>query len=540
MGQSDSAEKTQMKVFVRESTGLVKTASLLDSVSLNISDMSIGALLGVMGLYGYLVGSVSGLNLIYASALAFVLSFPQVIIYTMMSRRFPRTGGDYVWISRTFGGFWGSTLSFMGYTMETGAYLALITLSAVFAIGAVGFFQSLFSNSTLFGLSLPVDAGGVASSQFIVGAILFAALILINIVKPKGGFKLVSALTVFSIGTLVVAILTLLAGGHAAVVNYVNSSGMTVSQYLPPGVNDIAPVNATLDYNTIANAYVPSSNWITPALFILPLIFAFVYPWINAAPAVASEIKGRTALRWNVPISAALAFILLTSSLGTLYYVGGQAFINEAFSSWSVSVFYTFNFWTLAMGVAGLGTPLAWLIGLGWITWNVAILAYGIIIISRYLLAQSLDRFLPSKISYVSPRFGSPLNAHVIDLVLTVTLVGLAAFYYGTVSALFGSIIASMIYFTFMGLTAATYAIKKEKGAPRAILATAGIFNAIIFAFLAYEFVAYPEVWGLQTLSYWFVVFSFILAAALFLGSRTYHRKRGIDISAAYKELPPD
>jgi amino acid transporter len=46
-----------------------------------------------------------------------------VIVYTMMTRRIPRTGGDYVWISRTFGGFWGSSFAFMGYTLETMAYL---------------------------------------------------------------------------------------------------------------------------------------------------------------------------------------------------------------------------------------------------------------------------------------------------------------------------------------------------------------------------------------------------------------------------------
>jgi amino acid transporter len=540
MSQPQEAEKTQPKVFVRESTGLVKSASLLDTVALNISNMSIGALLGVMGLYGYLMGPISGLDFVLTSIVAFILSFPQIVIYTLMSRRFPRTGGDYVWISRTLGGFWGSTLSFMGYTMETGAYLALIALSAVFAIGAVGYFQSTFSNNTFLGLSVPVDAGGVAINQFVVGAVLFALLIVINILKPKFGFKLVSILTIFGVFTLLVAIGTLLSGGHAAVVNYVNSSGMTVSPYVPSGISDIAPVNTSLTYTTVANAYVPSSNWLSPALFLLPLIFAFAYPWLNAAPAVASEIKGKTALKWNVPISAALAFIFLTSSLATLYYVGGVPFINEAFKSWSISVFYTFNFWTLAMGVAGLGSPLATLIGLGWIVWNVGVLAYGIIVLSRYLLAQSFDRFLPSKVSDVSSRFGSPVVALVIDLVLTVILIGLAAFYYGTLSALFGAILAAMIYFMFVGASTAVYALKKETGGARVILSVAGVLNIFIFGFLSYEFIANPTVWGLQPLTYGYIVFSFILGAAIYLGSKAYHKSRGVDISIAYKELPPE
>lgn len=519
---------------------------MLDTISLNLSNMSIGALLGVMGLYGYLIsqalGSVSGLNLVLSSVLAFALSVPQIVIYTIMSRRYPRTGGDYVYVSRTFGGFWGSSLSFMGYTLETTAYLALIVLSAVFAIGAVGYFESTFSNGTFFGLSVPVDAGGSAAPQFLLGAALFIILIGINILRPKFGFKLISILTIFGIATLLIAIATLLHAGSAGVQSYVNSAGWTVqTNYLPSGTHDIvSQANASLSYATVANSYVSSTNWVTPALFILPMIFAFTYPWLNAAPAVASEIKGKTALKWNVPLSAVVAFILLTSSLATLYFVGGVGFINQALSSWSISVYYTFNFWTLAMGVAGLGTPLSWVIGLGWIVWNVGVLAYGIIVISRYLLAQSFDRFLPERISYVSKRFGSPIIAHAVDLIVTVTLVALAAFYYGTLSALFGAILASMVYFMFVGISAAAHAVKKETGGTRLLLGGAGILNFFIFLYVASEFIANPGVWGLSTLSYGFVIFSFLFGAAIYLASRSYHRRHGIDISLAYKELPPD
>ncbi len=535
------AQPAQPKVFVRESTGMVKNASFFDTIALNLSNMSIGALLGVIGLYGYMVPSMvgAGLNLVYTCILGFIIAVPQFVVYTMMSRRFPRTGGDYVWISRTFGGFWGSSLSFMGYTLETTAYLALIVLSTVFAIGAVGYIQSGFTSSALLNLSLPGNSGGTPLPQFAIGAIVFAALIAINVVRPKAGYKLVSALTLIGIGTLVIAILTLLWAGHAAVVNYVNSAGWSVSSYLPAGVTDIAQVGTPLTYSTIVNSFTSSGNWIGPALFLMPLIFAFAYPWVNAGPAVASEIKGKTALKWNVPISAVIAFVLLTSSFATLYYVGGVPFIDQSFRSWSISVYYTFNFWTLAMGVAG-NPILSWVIGLGWIVWNVGILAYGIIVISRYLLAQSFDRFLPAKISSVSPKFGSPMVAHLIDLVATITLVGLAAYFYGTVSALFGAIIAAMVYFMFIGLTAVAHAIKRETGLARAVLGVSGILDFVVFAFVAYEFVANPMVWSLNDLTYGFVIFSFIFGAAIYLASKRFYQNRGIDISLAYKELPPE
>ena len=105
-------------MFVREATGLVKQASFLDSISLNISNMSAGAALGTIG-FTMIAIDVSGVNLAYGALIAFALSIPEIVVYTMMSRRMPRTGGDYVWVSRALGGFWGSSLSFMGYTLET-------------------------------------------------------------------------------------------------------------------------------------------------------------------------------------------------------------------------------------------------------------------------------------------------------------------------------------------------------------------------------------------------------------------------------------
>lgn len=79
----------------------------------------------------------------------------------------------------------------MGYTLETTAYLALIVLSAVFPIGAMGYFQSGLSNGKLFGLFLPGSSGGTPLPQFALGASIFAILIAVNVSKPKAGFKLV-------------------------------------------------------------------------------------------------------------------------------------------------------------------------------------------------------------------------------------------------------------------------------------------------------------------------------------------------------------
>ena len=531
--QAAGAPSTQPKIFVRESTGLVKNVGLFDSIAMNMSNMSVGALLGTIGIAGLfpmlLAGqNTGGVNLVVLSILAFAFSVPQIVVYTVMSRRFPRTGGDYVWVSRVFGGFLGSVLSFMGYTLETTAYLALIVLSTVFSIGAVGLFFTFDPN--LLGLAVPSQVpGAMPYLQFIVGALIFALLIGINIVKPKAGFKLVSALTIFGFFALVLAMAVLLIGGQSGVEHFVDNSYMSV--------------NGTQTYSIISNEFPNSFDW-NATIFLLPLMAAFVYPWLNAAPAVASEIKGKTALKWNVPISSILVLVFLTSSVAVMYFVAGPAFTNNAYTDPNMVFNASFNFWTLAMGVSG-NNIVAGIIGLGWILSNLSVLAYGIIVISRYLLAQSFDRFLPSRISNVSARFGSPVMAHLVDLIITIALVAFAAFAYSTggiggADALFGAILASMVYFIFVGLAAAIHGWRKEQGMTKWILLVAGIANIFVFGFLSYQFIAYPDVWALHPLTYYFIAASVAAGALIYLGSWWYNKKRGIDISLAYKELPPE
>jgi amino acid transporter len=190
------------------------------------------------------------------------------------------------------------------------------------------------------------------------------------------------------------------------------------------------------------------------------------------------------------------------------------------------------------MGVAS-NPAIAWFIGLGWILWTVAILAYGIIVLSRYLFAQSFDRFLPEKISYVSPKYNSPTIALAIELVGTVLLIGLASFFYGTLVSLYGAVIASMVYFIFIGIAAVLYALKNEKGRSKAVLATAGLLMAIVFAYISYQFLAFYTIWGGNVIAYSWVVGSFIGGIIIYVISKSYHSKRGIDITLAYKELPP-
>jgi len=511
---------SQPTAFVRKASGLRRDVSLLDVVSLNLSNMSGGAALGTIGFTTVLLTSMSGVNLVYGSILAWLLTIPEVIVYTMMTSRVSRTGGDYVWVSRVYGGAFGGPLSFMGYTIETMAYMALIALALVTAIGSVGVSLG-YSNMLQFALPGNIPGANLAG-QFAIAALVFIVLIAANMLKPKLGFKIVAFTVMIAILATFVGIFSLLAAGTSGVQGYMSF---------------LNSIGSNTTYTAVANSYTGPTFDFGATIFMLPFFAIFVYPWLNAGPAVASEIKGKSALKYNVVISSVVSLIIVTTAFGAMYYAGGFNFINGALSNANLVYNWSFNFWTLAMGVSS--TPVAWFIGLGWILWNVAIIAYAIIVLSRYLFAQSFDRFLPEKISHISPKYNSPTVAFTINLVGTLVLIALASFFYGTLVSLYGAVIASMIYFFFIGIAALRYALKNEKGSSKGILATAGLLMAIVFAYITYQFLAYASIWGGTTLGYAWAGGSFVAGVAIFFISKSYYGKRGIDITLAYKELPP-
>jgi len=508
----------ESNVFVRQATGLVKSVSFLDSIAINISYMSIGAALALIGFTMLALPTVNGVNLVYGSAIAALFAVPQMIVYTIMQRHISRTGGDYVWVSRSLGGFAGSTLTFMGITLETMPYLALIALSAVFAIGSVG---ANLGYSSLVQLAIP---GATPVYQFLLGSVIVALLVFLNIFRPNSGFRIISVFWAIGIISIVVSIVSLLVAGREGVVNYVSSLNI-----------------ANTSYDSIANSYQGTSSFnLGNTLLIMPFFALFSYPWFNAAPSVGSELKGGKTIRWSTPVSLLVAFILLTLPFAAMYYVGGFAFTNSALSNSNLVNNYSFNFWTLAMGVSG-SYLVKLIIGLGWILFTVAVLAFGIITISRYLLAQAFDRFLPERLAYVSPKYGSPVIAHILDLVITVILIGLASFLYGTISSLYGVLVAAMIYFTFVGLAALVYASRQlRNGKEKTVLAVSGLLQIVVFAYLTYEFIAYGSVWGANPLAYGYVVVSFIAGVVIYVISKSRQKAKGIDISFAFHEIPPE
>lgn len=507
--------------FVRRSSGLRRDVSLLDTIAFSISSQAPGAALGSIGLTTILLPSMSGVNLIYGSLIAWLLIIPEIIVYTMLTTRIPRTGGDYVWVSRVFGGMWGGSFALMGYIFESIAFGALLALTAVFTIGSVGVslgYQNMLS------LALPGNVpGSNPTLQFVVAVIIFIIAVLVPMFKPKAGFQMMAILTVFGFLTAFVGMFVLVSIGQGGVIHY---------------MNNLNAIGANATYTSVAKSYSGPTFQLWPTIMLLPFFSIFIYPWMNVGPAIASEIKSKTALRWNVLVSSVLTFLLVTAGFGCIYYAGGFSFINGALANPTLVYNYSFNFWTLAMGVSN-NVVVAWLIGLGWIAFLITSIVELYVAISRYMFALAFDRFLPEKIAYVSPKYASPTVAFAIILGSGIFLIGGASFLYGSLVSLYGTVVGAMVYFLVVGVASFVYANKKEKGGSKALLQIAGGLMAVIFLFIAYEFLAYPAIWGGNLFAYGYVVVTFLLGLVIYTISKAYYSKRGIDITLTFKELPP-
>ena len=168
-----TADRSESRLFVRNSTGLVRSASAVDATIFNaVISAPIGSTLA-WSIF-FTLAAFPGADPVGVLVITLIINIPVLIMFALLGASMPRVGGDYVWVSRILSpplGLISNLCMIMGGLLGA-AYFA--KFFSVFALGpALVAGGSLAHNSTLISWGSSFETN---KAWILAGALLMVAL----------------------------------------------------------------------------------------------------------------------------------------------------------------------------------------------------------------------------------------------------------------------------------------------------------------------------------------------------------------------------
>jgi len=534
-------------LFVRDATGLVREASTYDVFSFNGLSVTGPQMVPPWLLTVPLIASY-GL-LLPVLAVSWIGTIAVALLYYILAVSMPRSGGDYVFASRLLhpvAGIFSGTMT----GILAGIVLASWGATAWVPTGLspmLAFFGASYNNSYLLSLASTVTQPTYLGILAVVSVAGFTALL------GFGGIKRYYVVQNVLVTLGVIGMLTLF--GVLLVTDH-NTFVTSLNEFLKP---------YDMDYSTIP-ATAKDLGWVIPTSMSLGLVFPAlvnVYGstfWAEASGYLGGEIRqvNRSQLLgilgcvafWT--LLADSNFMLIMNMVG-FDFVSSHSFLLLRNPSALGSLPPVPQFLIYGM-VAARNPFIAGVIAIGLIAGTMPVVGWALLIFSRSVFAMSFDRVLPSFFSDINERFGSPLKALVICGIIAL---GFAVMTFLPQAAAFATYFGAaqgflyIITFLVIGIGAMLYPYlkkdlyettcivkKKILGIPviSIIAAVVVIFNIVD----GYWLMALPQYYGVTPQFLGTLIGSIIFALVLYPVAKAYGKKRGIDISLIFKELPPE
>ena len=532
-----AAAPTSPSLYTRQATGLVREISVGSNIALNVSFVSLplAVLIATQAPFAF-----PGASPFWVTVFAAALCVFPVLLYALFMAVMPRSGGDYIFVSRTVDPWVGFAANFN----ITAWYLLVIAyfgyLLAPFGFSSAFTTLGVAADSTWF-----TDAGATLATSknwgFVTGAITLVLVALMMSLSLHRALQIFKALFAFSLVGIVISIILLLINGRNDFVDAVGQFGGNYDKVIADAHNAGYAGGSGFDFkNTI---------------LAMPLAFAsFGYAIVTAyagGEVRSPRSSGKRAMLWSLVISGALVAVLMGLASRTFGndFLGSATFLSnngdEAYPFGSPSFFFFY----VSM-LTGSSFLIA-LISFSFIVAFIVALPATFLIATRSLFAWSFDRILPSRVSDVNERTRSPLVANAV--VLVVTLIYLVLIVYGSSKFLeifFTAGMAELLTFMVVALTAIWFPFRRRAlydaspikrsivGIP--MLALVGVAALLVYILFFYP-LATNDTLGANTTTGW-VATAIIagLGIAIYPISYLINKARGIDLRLAFKELPPE
>jgi amino acid transporter len=215
--------KQGSSLFVRQSSGLVREASAIDAIIFNaVFSAPVGATLA-FGIF-YALGTSPGADMVTALLITFAVNIPVCIMMSMMASAMPRTGGDYVWISRILHP---AAAVFSNFSAAVSALIGAAFWARSFAVLAVGptlaVLGAVTKNTSLINAGNTVS-GSDATGQWWTFGLGFVLIIILAVAMSSGtkaAFRVQNTCWIIaSIGTFLAFIALLIASRSDFIANF--------------------------------------------------------------------------------------------------------------------------------------------------------------------------------------------------------------------------------------------------------------------------------------------------------------------------------
>jgi len=555
MNKASSAfEGSQGKMFLRNATGLIREVSLLDAFIMNTFGMNIAV--GAVFLFLQAPAFFPRGNMLVAVIIGTLLmAFTLLWVYSTFAAAMPRSGGDYVFVSRILHPFlgwllgWSQGMWLIFFWIGFNAWFALtfavpVALSTIGAATAQSGWIAL-SNNLLSSFSIL----GITTQWWVllIGLLINIGFAVLLILGGQSFWRWQKVFFLFAGGSIVLAFILLLFDGgniqNAWNAFAAHNKGLAFNQVIPTAVK---------------NGYVlPGGFSWSDTLLMLPWVF-FVVGYAQGSAQIGGEVKRAARNQYFAMVGGvlvngamlALLVIVFMQAVG-VNWIGSVGFLsinNPSLLNLPGNLSPSFNF-IVSLLTGNVVVPL--IIGIGFIFWALMGTPLSELQATRYMLAWAVDRMIPAPMGDVNERFHSPVKAIVFCTITgTLALIALVAF---PQASLLGALLAQIAAFIVVSIAGIFFPYRLRHvweaagghrifGIPSVTLA--GIGGVIVLGSLMLLFIFNSTInstFGVTArLSLSFMIGVVVVGILWYVGAYLLNRNQGVDVSLAYREIPPE
>ena len=526
------AQVGQEGLFVRNATGLVRELTAFDAFNLVFSAVLIPV--GITQVMGFAPQFWPHANMLVSFLIATPLVTCFGLVYLYFTMIMPRSGGDYVWVSRTLHPFLGFLVNFS----LTFVFLTWVAFNFTFMLSTMGPAAAYVAGLHSHYFTAPSNAELMLVATILTAA--FAALMIVG-VRSVARYMAITFVLVW-IG-MIGWLLAMLFGSHGHFVQEWNKqSGLTF--------NGVINQAQHLGFN--------AGGGIAWGATLFAMVYCFqVYTGFQWTGYFAGEIRNarRTAVTSIIGGLIASAAIYMLG-VGLIYkYFGFKFFGSAVFmglgdgsDKWTGS----FSPYLPAMAnflpgphFLEIAVAAAFVLAILWWT------PTGFMLGTRNVFAWSFDRLAPARLTDVSDRFHTPVIA-TIFIALVIEFLNYLNIYQGLGAYLLNIIAVMGGAFIIVSIAAAAapwlrrelhaqgpgWATRRVSGIP--IITLVAAVSAAAWAFVIYT--AFHTGFG-GSLGWKPMVKAFTapaIAIVWYLLVWGYRRSQGIQLARTFQEIPPE